>query len=44
MGNEIDNNEVNCYRAAAVFLPLASGKSVPSQHLQMNGVNREIKK
>jgi hypothetical protein len=34
MGTEINNNNgVNCYRATAVFLPLAYENNVPSQHL-----------
>jgi hypothetical protein len=37
MGTEINNNNgINCYQAIAVFLPPASGNSVPSQHLQVN--------
>lgn len=37
MGTEIDNNNgLNCYRATAVYLPLAFGNSLPSQRLQVN--------
>jgi hypothetical protein len=37
MGTEINNNNgVKCYRATAVFLPLAYKNSVPNQRLQVN--------